>query len=523
MKARTGISRFLAAGLAVAVAVLIFGLAAGLAAETPKRGGVITLGLNTDLTSLDPNAGGAINTIVLNHILEPLAAYGEKLEILPVLAERWEMSPDYKTYTFFLRQGRLFHNGREMVAEDVKYSIEHIMDPQTKNRRRSLFGSIDSLEVVDKYTVKVHLNKPDPNLLTVLAYTSPVMAIVPKEEVEKQGGVFTHPIGTGPYKFVEWKPDRHVLLERFEQYKPLPEPMNGLAGARVAYADKIKFVPIPEESVSIMALLNKEVDALLYYPIKYVDKYNEDYSKRGVVVQEITGLSWAEIWFGCDKPLTSNVKFRQACAYAIDLEVVAKAAFQGHAQVNPSVVPKQNHYWTPAHETWYKKDLAKAKQLLKEAGYKGETIPLQTNKKYNYMYQQAVAVQAELKAAGINTELEVVEWPVTLKNFYKGEYQILSFGASAIPDPVSGYSYLRLNHFFEQVPRLKEVLDQAAQAADEKKRTKLFEEAHQLCYENVPLIMLYNYNYLQAQRDYVKGYKVSNLGFPRLWGVWLDK
>ena len=104
------------------------------------------------------------------------------------------------------------------------------------------------------------------------------MAVLPKEEVEKQGGIINHPVGTGPYKFVEWKPDRHAILERFDQYKSRTEPRNGFGGARIAYLDRIKFVPIPEESVSIMALLNKEVDFLQFYPAKYVEKYNKEYS-----------------------------------------------------------------------------------------------------------------------------------------------------------------------------------------------------------------------------------------------------
>jgi len=145
-----------------------------------------------------------------------------------VLAERWENSKDYKQFTFYLRKGRLFHNGREMVAEDVKYSLERFMKV---NPRRDLLKNVERIEAVDKYTIRLHMKEPDVSVLFGLGGLSPVIGIVPKEEVEKQGGTFKHPVGTGPFKFVEWKPDRYVLLERFDAYKPLPGPANGYAGA----------------------------------------------------------------------------------------------------------------------------------------------------------------------------------------------------------------------------------------------------------------------------------------------------
>ena len=165
---------------------------------------------------MDPHVTTAfVTATVLNHVFEPLVGHGEKMELVPVLAERWEVSSDYKTLTFHLRKGRLFHNGREMVADDVKYSIERILDPKTGNPRRDVLQKIDRVEVADKHKVVFHMKEKDSSIFYVLAYIAPITAIVPKEEVEKQGGVMKHPVGTGPFKFMEWKPDRHVILERF--------------------------------------------------------------------------------------------------------------------------------------------------------------------------------------------------------------------------------------------------------------------------------------------------------------------
>ena len=391
----------------------------GAAQSVPKKGGTITVGLNTDVTAVDPHVTTAfITATVLNHVFEPLVGHGEKMELVPVLAERWEVSPDYKTITFHLRKGKLFHNGREMVADDVKYSIERILDPKTGNPRRDVLQKIDRIEVADRYKAIFHMKEKDASIFYVLAYIAPITAIVPKEEVERQGGVMKHPVGTGPFKFVEWKPDRHLILERFDSYKPQPGPPNGFGGERMVYVDRLKFIPVVEESVATMALLNKEVDFLQYVPFKDVERFRGDYVKRGIVIDEVPGQSWYEVFFGCKTAITKDVKFRQACAHAVDREFVTQAATRGYAARNPSFVDVQNVYYSPAHKTWYKKDLKKAKQLLQEAGYKGETVEIVTTKKYAMMYNIGIAVQSELAEAGIKSKLTVVDWAKLLNLLY---------------------------------------------------------------------------------------------------------
>ena len=131
-----------------------------------------------------------------------------------------------------------------------------------------------------------------------MAYLGSFLAIVPKDEVERQGGTLKHPFGTGPYKFVEWKPDRYVFLERFPNYTPQPGPMNGMGGERIVYFDKIKWIPIPEESAATMAFLNKEIDFLYLVPFKNIELFRNNYSKQGLVVDESPGLSWYGIFLG---------------------------------------------------------------------------------------------------------------------------------------------------------------------------------------------------------------------------------
>jgi peptide/nickel transport system substrate-binding protein len=502
--------------------LLDFGFGEGLAQTAPKRGGTLTVGFNSDIAATDPHTtSNFLTSIVMRHMFETLVTYGEKLEFVPMLAERWEISPDYRTYTFYLSKGKLFHNGRELVADDVKYSIQRIMDPKTGSPVRALFNNIEQIEVIDKYTVRFRMKKTDATLLSTLTYIPAVMAIVPREEVEKQGGVMKNPVGTGPFKFAEWKPDRYLLLERFDGYKPQSGPRNGFGGEHTVYVDKLKIVPVPEESVAVMALMNKEIDFLVDVPFKEREKFITDYTKRGIVVDEVPGLTWYRFTFRCDRPIMRDVKFRKACAYAIDLDLIAKTATRGYSEANPSTIAVANQYYTPAHKKWYKKDVEKAKQLLKESEYKGEEITLYTTKAYPMNFAQAVAVQSELTAVGIKVKLEVLEWVLLSGRYNKGDFDFISFSHSARPDPTVAYGEAP-RAFFENA-RLRQILDESAKTLDFDKRKKLFEEAHEIMYEEVPYIVTFNNNYSNSYWNYLKGYKNWSTSTPRFWGVWLEK
>lgn len=494
-----------------------------LMAETPKAGGEIKVRVRTDLTSTDPLASTAlINASILGHVVEPLLAYNKDLKIVPVAAESWKISEDYKTYTFFLIKGKKFHNGREMTAEDVKFSVARMMDPNAC-KRSNLFENVDHVEVADKYTAKIHLKESNAGFAHALAYIAPIMAIMPKEEIEKQGGEIKHPVGTGPYKFVEWKPDRYVILEKFKDYKGQTGPRDGMGGERIAYLDKVTFVPVAEESVSVMSLINKEADLMQGYPPKYMDKYESEYSKKGVVIQEVPGLIWVGAHFGVTQPVVNNVKFRKACAYALDIESMAKAAFMGYSRTNPSAIAMVNQYRSSYFDKWYKQDLSKAKNLLKESGYNGEEIIFDTTKKYDYFYKMAVAAHAQLQAVGINVKLNVIDWPVLLQKHLKGESQIHIMGAAPMPDPALAYAYLKRNKFMDIYPDAEKLRQEAMNTADFKARQEIFEQLHQITYDRVPWVISCNYNYINAYWNYVKGYEVLGTGVPRLWGVWLDK
>src|SRR5262249_12080747 len=170
------------------------------------------------------------------------------IRIQPDLAEKWELSPDGKAYTFSLRKGVKFHNGRELVADDVKYSLERIRDPNKASQGKGLMASIDTIDTPDKYTVKVNLKDPDSGLLAALA--SAWGAIVAKEDVDKNGGSLDKADGgSGPYMIDDWVPNQALRLKRFPDYYD----------KNVAFLDGITFQVIPEESAIIAQLRSGNV------------------------------------------------------------------------------------------------------------------------------------------------------------------------------------------------------------------------------------------------------------------------
>jgi len=194
----------------------------------PKYGGTMVVGSAGDMVGLDPHMVSAEASIMwLTSIYERLIDLNENSQPMPGLAKKWTISNDGLTYTFNLREGVKFHNGREMTAEDVVYSYKRMLDPKTKSPYISHIKNIKDFKILDKYTVQFIMKAP---LSTFLSFTANPMytnAIVPKEDVEKQGGTLNRPVGTGPYKFVEHIPDRHLIIEKFKEYKAAGYPLFG--------------------------------------------------------------------------------------------------------------------------------------------------------------------------------------------------------------------------------------------------------------------------------------------------------
>ncbi|MDH4985570.1 ABC transporter substrate-binding protein [Aminobacter anthyllidis] len=399
--------------VAASALALALGMASASAQETldpkAKQGGAITITYKDDVATLDPAIGyDWQNWSMIKSLFDGLMDYEPgTTKLRPELAESYEISADGKTFTFKLRKGVKFHNGREMTAEDVKYSLDRVTNPKTQSPGAGFFASINGYEdvaggkseslsgvtVVDPSTVKIELSRPDATFLHVMAIN--FSHVVPKEEVEKYGADFgKHPVGTGAYKMAEWTLGQRLVFERNPDYwhKGLP------------YIDKITFEIGQEPIVALLRLQNGEVDVPGdgIPPAKFQEVMADPEQKARVV--EGGQLQTGYVTMNTQMAPFDNVKVRQAVNMAINKDRIVKLINNRAVPANQPLPPSMPGY--DKAFTGYAFDVDKAKALLGEAGHPDgfETELFVMNTDPNPRIAQAI--QQDLAAIGIKASIQ---------------------------------------------------------------------------------------------------------------------
>jgi oligopeptide transport system substrate-binding protein len=399
--------------VATSALALALGMASATAQETldPKanQGGAITITYKDDVATLDPAIGyDWQNWSMIKSLFDGLMDYEPgTTKLRPELAESYEISPDGKTFTFKLRKGVKFHNGREMTADDVKYSLDRVTNPKTQSPGAGFFASINGYEdvaggkseslsgvtVVDPSTVKIELSRPDATFLHVMAIN--FSHVVPKEEVEKYGADFgKHPVGTGAYKMAEWTLGQRLVFERNADYwhKGLP------------YIDKITFEIGQEPIVALLRLQNGEVDVPGdgIPPAKFQEVMADPEQKARVV--EGGQLQTGYVTMNTEMAPFDNVKVRQAVNMAINKDRIVKLINNRAVPANQPLPPSMPGY--DKAFSGYAFDVEKAKALLGEAGHPEgfETELFVMNTDPNPRIAQAI--QQDLSAIGIKASIQ---------------------------------------------------------------------------------------------------------------------
>lgn len=522
--------RGLIAASLLALVALVWPAPAPLEAQQPKKGGTLRVGMLGDPTSLDPGTSASPAGIrVRNAIYETLLAWDRELRLQPMLADRYEVSADGLTYTFHLRKGIVFHDGSPLSAEDVKFTYERALKV---SHRKADLAMIEAIEVVDPHTVRFKLKSA--GALFLQATASWFTQITPKRATEQQlqkSGEILEPVGTGPFRFVEWRRGQHIKLVRFADYKPRPEPPGGLAGAKIAYLDEVVFVPIKDDRIRMLSLEQGEVDYAQQVPAEEADRLA---SNTRLKVESVPGTNWTSIYFNTGMAPTSSKAFRQAVAIAIDYDQINRAAFWGRGTVNHSLLPAALALWrTPEHAQGYRQDTGRARQLLQQAGYKGEEIVLETRNEPDYELVSQ-NLQAQLRKVGINVRLNTLESAAHIGSLYSRARQKrpptwhIGLLANSVfrPDPDMYYyprGHSQFHVGFWQNARYDALVEKARASRDANERRKLYAEAHALHIEEVPFIVLVNEPYIEAYARHVKGVQVLDPHQDIYWGVWLDR
>ncbi|MFK4723473.1 peptide/nickel transport system substrate-binding protein [Bradyrhizobium niftali] len=486
--------------------------------------------LNADIRSTDPGTNRDANTDgVIAHVVEGLVAFRDDTSIGPMLADSWAVSNDGKTYTFRLRQDVKFHNGATMTADDVIWSLKRWLDPATQWRCLSEFSAtgiarIEKIEAPDPQTVAITLDQPSALFLpTVARPDCGQTAIIHRDSVGADGK-WIAPISTGPFKLAEWKRGQYVDVVRFDGYVSRSEPRNGYTGAKDARVDRVRFNVIPDSSAAKAGLLSGSLDVIMSLSIPDL----EELKSRPEVQLSITpALGLTGILFQTKDPLLKDVRIRRAIALSIDTAQIVDAVMMGTARPNNSALPLGSPFYSEAQSHGYAQNIAEAKKLLLEAGYRGQPVKMITNKRYSFVFDSSVLVQAMAQTVGINIELEVMDWAAQLDRYNRGDYQSMAFTYSARLDP--SLSFEMLTGPKATQPRkvwdnleAQDMLRQSMMIDDPAKRQALFDDMHKRFIADVPMIVLFNGAELTALRKGIKGYAGWLYPQPRFWGVTVE-
>src|SRR5690606_17233164 len=287
------------------------------------------------------------------------------------------------------------------------------------------------------------------------------------------------------------------------------------------HAHRLRFLVSPDPAATKAALLAGHIDIFHSIPMTAIEDFRN--AATTVVVQSPT-LSWSALLLQTRDPLLSDVRIRRAIAHAVDRRMIVDFNTNGYASVNSSAVPVSASAHTAVHDEWYAPDVEAARELLRQAGYDGEPVRIQANRKYDNMYANAVVIQAMLHAAGMNAHIDVMDWAAQLANYYSGNFQLSSFSFTAQATPLLRYLKLIGNkderpvYLWEQ-PEAQALLSRAIATFDGDEKRRLYEELHLLMKDHVPIIGLYNANYAAAVGRDIEGYTPWPLMIPRLWGV----
>jgi peptide/nickel transport system substrate-binding protein len=490
------------------------------AAGAPVQGGILRAALTASPPTLDPHSTThlAVREIGM-HIFENLLAFDARFQVAPQLAERWEVSPDGKAYTFHLRRGVRFHNGKEMTSEDVVASVARFRE--ISPRKNELAG-VTKVEALGPSAVRMTLGKVNAAFLAAIANPICQLAILPREAVEGKPLNRADLIGTGPFKFTEWIPDRWVRVSRFADYRPEGKPeTGGFAGARQAYVEEIRFIPVPEPGARVAGLQTGDYDFSDFMPSASMPQLTGDRSLR---VVRLGPQNYPTIYFNFTGKFKS-LKLRQAVQAALNMDEIMQVANDGDGRVDPGFYFKEQVWHTTAGGKLYnQKNAAKAKQLLKEAGYQGEPVVFVTNTSYDYMYKAAQVIQEQLKQVGMSVQLGVYDWPGSLavrKDMTK--WDLFTSSHSTRFDPSANDFYFREKTTFMgyKNPKMEALLDRAALAVKFEDRYKIYEEVQRLIYEDVAMLKLYDHYTWQGHSAKLQGY--TPWVQVRLWSVWLGR
>ena len=492
-------------------------------AQAQQPGGIVRIARSQESDTLDPHK----TSLLVAHevawqIYDSLIYLDETGEVYPGLALSWEFSNDNKTLTFALRPDVKFHDGTPFNAEAVKFTVERHLDPATASPTGWILGPIDRVEVIDELTVAYHYTEPFVALWVGLSYS--YCAPISPTAVEQHGDQFgRNPVGTGPFKFVEWVPDQGITLERNEDHD-WGTPMYTNTGEPML--DGAAYVVIPEDATRIAALGSGEIDVISGTDSVPLDKIRQLERMDGikVITRPAVGLYYCYINTNIE-PM-NDVRVRKAMNYAIDKEKMIALVLDGYGRPAYSPVGSAfGHYNAEVENIGYDYDLEKARGLMQEAGQEaGFSLDFLVIESPTFR-RIAEVIQQDL--AQINIQVNIQSYPVgELFALAPNGESGLTFFYYTFSDPDLIYALLKtgepMSWSFQENAELDSLLEQQRVTFDPEKRQELLDRIQVIAVEDALWLYLYEGVYVAAMREAVHGLTLDTVGFHHLQEMWVE-
>ncbi|MDW7675392.1 MAG: peptide ABC transporter substrate-binding protein [Bacillota bacterium] len=506
-----------------------------------REGGVFRFQLSNDPVSLDPvsfdyqdPAARQLMYLLYDGLIE---YHPDTMEPIANLATSWEISNDGKTYTFNIKEGVLFHNGKEVTAEVLKESWERLLNP-AKNYPNSfllqnIVGAEDLLSgrtkeasgivVLSDYRLQVELETPNSNFLSILGHpaTFPVNMSVIEKVGDSYGSSKELVIGTGPFQMVEWEKNKMITLEKNNNYY-----------GHEPYIERLEMPIIKDNEEALVLLEGGKLHFINDIPFGKMN-YVRNHPQLAELVIEAPFLASYYYGLNINKPPLNNVKLRQALNYAIDREVILQHLWEGIGQPLGGVVPPGfGNYKYPNNV--YNYNLTNAKKLLEDIGYPmGFGLPdlvLTYNTSAGHK-TIAEAIQQQLAQIGIKVILEEVSWEELMTNMQEGTGDMFRLGWIADYPDVDSFLFpsfhtqtIDKGNFLSYSNNLvDDLLLQARAESNYEKRMELYSLAESYLIADAPMLWLFSYEQVAMKGDYVEGLKINSLGVVPLEFVWLEE
>jgi peptide/nickel transport system substrate-binding protein len=499
--------------LAAAASALLPGATARGQSAPASVANIATIG---DPGSLDPMPFTAdLVSEIDQHIHETLYIFDPSLHFFPVLASAMPtISADGRHYVIPLRTDARFHDGSLMVADDVVTSLQRWMRLSPRGRLGGKY--VESVTAPDAKTVELRLKRPYSPLVALLAYPNGAAAIMPKRLATAPDPLKEF-IGTGPYRVIEYKPDQYVRVGKFADYVSPPGTPSGYAGQRRALIDELRFIPVPNPTTRVDGLLSGQYHfADLLTPESFARLKGQANVRPGIVDSPNSSI----MIFNTKAGVMSNVLLRRAAQAAIVPEDMLAAAFGDKPlwRLEGSIYPKGTAYYDPKAPGYNQHDPAKARALMKEAGYDGKPVRFLVTTQYDYMYKIGQVAQANLEEVGFKVNVQVMDWATLLqKRTNENLWEAFIAAHNVVADPTLITIMNPTYPGWWDTPDKRAALDAFATETDQAKRIVIWQRIQALFYSEVPTIKLGEWFYLYGISAKLNGY--TPVPWPCFWNV----